>query len=182
MKAKVGPDLHRLRHDFPYFAEHVLGLRLWPGQRKVAARASSSPPSPPPAAPASSTVLVALALWVCFFREPGARCVFVSAAESSAKDRIDRGAAAARPIPSSHVARRPTRIETRVDFRNGATLFCQPASARAVRGLGQRVKLVVLDESSLIDESIWTSAMFLALDHKADGARIIVADVPWGSR
>ncbi len=36
-RGEVGLDLKRCVEDFGYFAEHVLGLRLWPGQRKAAA-------------------------------------------------------------------------------------------------------------------------------------------------
>src|SRR5918997_1476826 len=72
--------------------------------------------------------------------------------------------------------------KTRIDFRNGSVLMSRPASPKAIRGLGRDLRLLVLDEASLIDESIWTSAMFVAMDEKREGARIILADVPWGSR
>jgi hypothetical protein len=105
----------------------------------------------------------------------------IAAAESSARDRIEEAQlllARSELTPGAVT----DEAKSKITFRNESVLFCRPASPRSIRGLGQRIKLVAIDECSLVDESVWNSAQFLALDHKADGARILLSDVPWGSR
>jgi hypothetical protein len=180
MRAKAGPDPRKLREDFAAFCEHVLGVRLWKGQRKAAGSKKFITAVAAPRRTGKSTLLVALGLHACF-KSPGARCVIVSAAESNARDRIEE---AQLLLARSELTRGSTTDEakSKITFANGSVLFCRPASPRSIRGLGAGVRLVAIDECSLIDESIWTSAQFLALDHKAEGARILLSDVPWGSR
>lgn len=180
MKTEVGLDLKRCVSDFGYFAEHVLGLRLWKGQRKAASSKKFITAIAAPRRTGKSTLLVALAIWTCF-REPGARVVIVSAAEASAKDRIEEALLllARSPLTAGCTT---DEGKTKIEYANDSVLFCRSASPRSIRGLGARVKLVILDEASQIDEAVWTAAMFLALDHKSEGSRILVADVPWGSR
>jgi hypothetical protein len=180
MKAGTGLDLTRCLDDFPYFCEYVLGVRLWKGQRKAAKSSKFVTAVAAPRRTGKSTLVVCLAIWIAF-REAGARCVIVSAAESNARDRIEE---ASLLLARSELTRGAVTDEakSKITLTNGSVLFCRPASPRSIRGLGQRVKLLAIDECSLIDESIWTSAMFLALDHKAEGARIFLSDVPWGSR
>jgi hypothetical protein len=69
---------------------------------------------------------------------------------------------------------------TRVRLANGAEIVSLPASARQVRGYGEGVLLVVLDEAGFMASELWTAAHYTALDERARGARILMLGTPWG--
>ena len=56
--------------------------------------------------------------------------------------------------------------KTRIKLDNGSEIISLPASQRQVRGYGRNVRLVVLDESSHMEQSLWTAAQFTALDER----------------
>jgi hypothetical protein len=64
---------------------------------------------------------------------------------------------------------------------NSSTILSRAASPRAIRGLGENVKLLVVDEASLVSEEVWAAAVFASADCKRAGGRVIVADTAWGS-
>lgn len=180
MRASAGPDLARLRSDFLYFAEAVLGLELWRGQRAASESKKFITVLVAPRRVGKSTLIEALGIWTCF-REPDARVLIVSSGESSAQDRIE---GATRLLSRSPLTEGSTADEfrSRIDFRNGSVLVSKPASEKAIRGMGAGLKLLVVDEAAWVSEGVWDAAQFTALDEKPNGARIVIACTPWGSR
>lgn len=176
----TGIDLSRLRRDFPYFAEAVLGLDLWRGQKAASRSEKFITVLVAPRRVGKSTLIEALAIWTCF-REPNARVLIVSAGESSAQDRIE---GASRLLSRNELTEGSTADEfrSRIDFKNGSVLVSKPASEKAIRGMGAGLKLLVVDEAAWVNESVWDAAQFTALDEKPNGARIVIACTPWGSR
>lgn len=175
-----GVDLSRLRSDFLYFAEAVLGLDLWEGQRAASQSEKFITVLVAPRRVGKSTLIEALGIWTCF-REPDVRVLIVSAGESSAQDRIE---GASRLLSRSELTAGCTTDEfrSRIDFKNGSVLVSKPASEKAIRGMGAGLKLLVVDEAAFVNESVWDAAQFTALDEKRNGARIVMSCTPWGSR
>jgi hypothetical protein len=71
---------------------------------------------------------------------------------------------------------------TRVRLRNGSQIISLPASQRQVRGYGEGVLLVLLDEASFMPEELWRAAHYTALDERANGSRIVMLGTPFGGR
>ena len=61
-------------------------------------------------------------------------------------------------------------------FTNGSEIRSVPASVRQIRGLA--VDLLVLDEASYIDSSIWTAARYSIIARP--GSRVIACSTPYG--
>jgi hypothetical protein len=51
-----------------------------------------------------------------------------------------------------------------------------------VRGYGEGVLLVILDEASFMPPELWTAAHYTALDERASGSRVVMLGTPFGSR
>lgn len=71
---------------------------------------------------------------------------------------------------------------TRIRLTNGSEIVSLPASQRQVRGYGQGVRLVILDEAGFMPQELWTAAHYTALDERASGSRILMLGTPWGGR
>jgi hypothetical protein len=70
---------------------------------------------------------------------------------------------------------------TRIRLSNGSEIISLPASQRQVRGYGEGVRLVILDEAGFQPDELWRAASYLALDERANGSRIVMVGTPWAS-
>lgn len=162
------------------FAERVLRRPLWKHQLEVA----NSPAFITTLAKARRTGGTVLAETMAIhtaFSNRGCRVLILSATEDAARRLTESiGATLARsPRPRGAVV---LDNATRIRLANGSEIISLPASQRQVRGYGEGVLLVILDESGFMGSELFTAAHYTALDERANGSRIFMLGTPWGPR
>ena len=161
------------------FARRILRRPLWPHQVE-AANSGRFVTTVAKARRTGGTALAeALAIHTAFSNR--ACKVLVLSATQDAARRVTESIAAT-------LARNPeTRgavvddFATRIRLSNGSQIISLPASQRQVRGYGEGVLLVILDEASFMASEMWTAAHYTALDERANGSRIVMLGTPFGS-
>ncbi len=167
-----------LRTDSAAFARRVLGLGLWPHQIEVIEdrtfiRALAK------ARRTGGTVTAGVESIHTAFAHPGCRTIVLSATQDAARrltewigERLGRSKLTRGAVVDAHA--------TRIRLTNGSEIVSLPASQRQVRGYGENVLLVVLDEAGFMASELWTAAHYVALDERANGSRILMIGTPWG--
>lgn len=167
------------RHDLAAFSERVLHRPLWPHQVE-AANSEAFITVIAKARRTGGTVLAeTLATWTAF-RERNVRVLILSATQDAAR-RVTES------IGATLTRERLTRgavvddFATRIRLTNGSEIISLPASQRQVRGYGEGVRLVVLDEAGFMPSELWTAAHYTALDERPR-SRVLMLGTPWGGR
>jgi hypothetical protein len=160
------------------FAERVLRRPLWPHQVD-AANADRFITCIAKARRTGGTVLAEVLATYTAFANAGCKVLVLSATQDAAR-RVTEGI-------GEMLARQPeTRgalvdaYAARITLRNGSTIISLPASAKQIRGYGEGVLLVILDEASFMPAELWTAASYTALDERANGSRIVMLGTPFG--
>lgn len=160
------------------FAERVLRRPLWPHQVD-AAECDRFITVIAKARRTGGTVLAEVLATHTAFSNAGCRVLILSATQDAAR-RVTEGI-------GEMLARNPeTRgalvdaYAARITLRNGSQIISLPASAKQIRGYGEGVLLVILDEASFMPAELWTAASYTALDERANGSRIVMLGTPFG--
>lgn len=164
--------------DLAAFAERVLRRPLWPHQL-AAARSPAFITTIAKARRTGGTVLAEAMAMHTAFAHRGCRVLVLSATQDAAR-RVTESIGAtlgANPVTRGSVV---DDFATRVRLTNGSEIVSLPASQRQVRGYGEGVLLVILDEAGFMPEELWAAASYTALDERARGSRILMLGTPWG--
>jgi hypothetical protein len=167
-----------LRSDLAQFSRRVLGRDLWPHQLE-AARSSAFITVVAKARRTGGTVLAeAMAAHVAFANR-GCRVVVLSATQDAAR-RLTESIGAT--LNDNRLTRGAVldAFSTRIRLSNGSEIISLPASQKQVKGYGEGVRLVILDEAGFQPPELWRAAHYLALDERANGSRILMVGTPWG--
>lgn len=159
------------------FAERVLRRPLWPHQSEAAMASAFITVIAAARRTGKTELAETLALWTAF-RERNVKVLILSATEDASRrlvesinDKLVRS-----PLTRGAVV---DDFKTRIRLTNGSQIISLPASSRQVRGYGAGVRLVILDEASFMDNSLWQAAHYTALDERKRGARIVMCGTPW---
>jgi hypothetical protein len=160
------------------FAERVLRRPLWSHQLEAAHTDRFITCIAAARRTGKSTLAEVLAIHTAF-SNAGCRVLILSATQDAAR-RVTEAI-------GETLARNPeTRgavvddYATRIRLGNGSQIISLPASQRQVRGYGERVLLVILDEASFMPPELWTAASYVALDERRNGSRIVMLGTPFG--
>jgi Terminase large subunit, T4likevirus-type, N-terminal len=160
------------------FAERILRRPLWPHQIEAANSGAFITCVAAARRTGKSALAETLAIWVAF-SNAGCRVVVFSATQESARRVTESiGETLAR-----HPETRGAVVDdfaTRIRLGNGSQIVSLPASQRQVRGYGERVLLVILDEASFMPSELWTAASYIGLDEKSNGSRLVLLGTPFG--
>ena len=166
-------DLERAKDDVGVFAKELIGESLWPHQEAVVHSTARIRAMASGRQAGKSRTLAVEALHTAFAK-PGSLVLLVSAGEQASKDLLAHISALAQAQwLGASVVDDSKQILT---FTNGSEIRSVPASVRQIRGLA--VDLLVLDEASYIDSSIWTAARYSIIARP--GSRVIACSTPWG--
>lgn len=166
-----------MRESFPAFCERVLRQPLWPHQEE-AAEADAFITTIAKARRTGGTVLAEnLALWTVF-REPNVKVLILSATEDAARRLIEsmRDKLARSPLTRGAVV---DDFKSRIKLTNRSEAISLSSSGRQVRGYGEGVQLIILDEAGFMPGELWTAAHYTALDERPR-SRILMVGTPWG--
>lgn len=167
-----------LTTDPVLYARQVHRIELWPNQ--IAAMLATAFITVIAAArrTGKTTMNELLAEWTAL-ANPGCTVVILSATQEAAR-RVTE--AIGQRLAQNQLTRGAVEDDfaTRIRLANGSQIISLPASQRQVRGLGRGVLLVVLDEAGFMPGELWTAAHYIALDERANGARIVICGTPWG--
>ena len=162
------------KRDPVTFAKVLVGEEAWPHQvavlrSKARIRAIAS------GRQAGKSRTLAIEALFAAFTQPGALVLLVSAGEQASKDLLAHvsGLATSSPLLGGSVVDDTKQIVT---LSNGSQIRSVPASARQIRGLA--VDLLVLDEASFIDASIWSAARYSVIARP--DSRVIASSTPYG--
>lgn len=160
------------------FAERILRRPLWPHQLEAAHSDRFITCIAAARRTGKSALAETLAIHTAF-ANAGCRVMILSATQDAAR-RVTEAI-------GEQLARHPeTRgavaddFATRIRLGNGSQIISLPASQRQVRGYGERVLLVILDEASFMPSELWTAASYVALDERSNGSRIVMLGTPFG--
>jgi hypothetical protein len=167
-------DVDAARSDPVVFAEALVGEPAWDHQAAVLRSPARIRAVASGRQAGKSRCLAIESLFVGFTR-PGALILLVSAGEQASKDLLSHvsGLATSSPLLAGSVVDDQKQI---VMLSNGSQIRSVPASARQIRGLS--VSLLVLDEASFIDSSIWTAARYSVI--AKPGSRVLCSSTPYG--
>ena len=161
------------------FAERVLRRPLWAHQAEAALSQAFITVIAAARRTGKTSLIETLAIWTAF-SNAGCRVVILSATQDAAR-RITEGindTLAENPDLRGAVV---DDYSTKIRLANGSQIISLPASQKQVRGYGEGVLLLILDEAGFQPNEMWTAAQYVALDEKANGSRIVLAGTPWGS-
>lgn len=164
--------------DFATFCADVLRRPLWPHQLDAARSDAFITVIMKARRTGGTSLSEALAIWTAFTNR-GCRVIVLSATLESAR-RVTESIGA---TLNSNAATRGAVVDdfaTRIRLSNGSEIISLPASQKQVRGYGERVLLVILDEAGFMPDELWRAAHYLALDERANGSRILMLGTPWG--
>lgn len=160
------------------FAERVLRRPMWPHQIE-AAHSERFITCVAAARRTGKSVLAEVLATHTAFSNAGCRVLILSATQDAARRVTESiGETLAR-----HPETRGAVVDdyaTRIRLGNGSQIISLPASQRQVRGYGERVLLVILDEASFMPAELWTAASYVALDERANNSRIVMLGTPFG--
>lgn len=160
------------------FAERVLKRPLWTHQVE-AANSDRFVTTIAAARRTGKTVLAETLAMHTAFANRGCRVLVLSATQDAAR-RVTENIGAR--LTRSNLTRGAVVDDyaTRIRLTNGSEIVSLPASQRQVRGYGEGVLLVILDEAGFMASELWTAAHYTALDERANGSRILLVGTPWG--
>jgi hypothetical protein len=160
------------------FAERVLRRPLWPHQLEAAHTDRFITCIAAARRTGKSTLAEVLAIHTAF-SNAGCRVLILSATQDAAR-RVTE--AIGETLARNPETRGAVIVDhaTRIRLGNGSQIISLPASQRQVRGYGERVLLVILDEASFMPAELWTAASYVALDERANGSRIVMLGTPFG--
>lgn len=160
------------------FADRVLGIELWPHQVE-AADSEAFVTAVAAARRVGKTTLAEVMACHAAFSARDATVLWLSATQDAARRNVE---SIGRRLSANRLTRGAVTEDfaSRVRLTNGSQIVSLPASQRQVRGYGEGVRLVILDEAGFMDESMWQAAHYTALDERAAGSRIFLLGTPWG--
>jgi hypothetical protein len=167
-----------LRADVSKFAGRVLRRALWPHQIE-AAKSDAFITAIAAARRTGKTVLAETLATHTAFANRGCRVLVLSATQDASRRLTES-------IGQTLSRNRLTRgavvddFKSRISLTNGSQIISLPASQRQVRGYGEGVLLVILDEAGFMPSELWQASHYVALDEKSHGARILMLGTPWG--
>ncbi len=160
------------------FAERVLRRPLWSHQVE-AANSDRFITCIAKARRTGGTVLAEILATHTAFSNAGCKVLVLSATQDAAR-RVTEGIG---EMLARHPETRGALVDAyaaRITLRNGSQIISLPASAKQIRGYGEGVLLVILDEASFMPAELWTAASYTALDERANGSRIVMLGTPFG--
>lgn len=164
--------------DLPRFCAQVLRRPLWDHQVEVA-EASSFITVIAKARRTGGTVLAEAMAMHRAFSNRDCKVLILSATQDAAR-RVTESIGAQLATNDLTKGAVVDDFATRIRLRNGSQIISLPASQRQVRGYGEGVLLVILDEAGFMPSELWTAAQYVALDERANGSRILMLGTPWG--
>ncbi|MDQ3571702.1 MAG: terminase family protein [Actinomycetota bacterium] len=163
--------------DLETFARRVLHLNLWPHQVEAAETEAFITVIAKARRTGGTTLAEALATYTAF-RERGVKVLILSATQDAARrltesigQRLTRSRLTRDAVVDDYA--------TRIRLTNGSEIISLPASQRQVRGYGEGVRLVILDEAGFMPEELWRAAHYTALDERPR-SRVLMLGSPWG--
>ena len=166
--------------SFAEFCRNVLRIELWPHQVEVAESDAFVTAVAKARRTGGSVLAEALAIFTAF-ESAGSKVIYLSATQDAARRATESiGARLSRSPAASVRSAVVDDFATRVRLANGSAIISLPASQRQVRGYGEGVRLVILDEAGFMPSELWTAAHYTALDERANGSRILMVGTPWG--
>lgn len=167
-----------LRFSVAKFADRVLGIELWPHQIEAAESDVFITAVAAARRTGKTSIAEVLAMHSAFaYRD--SQVLILSATQEAAR-RLTESIGArliSNPLTRGAVV---DDFSTRVRLSNGSEIVSLPASQRQVRGYGRGVRLVILDEAGFMPGELWAAAHYVALDERANGARLLMLGTPWG--
>jgi len=160
------------------FAERVLHRPLWAHQVE-AANSDRFVTTVAAARRTGKTVLAETLATHTAFANRGCRVLALSATQDAAR-RVTESIGATLTRSSLTRGAVVDDYATRIRLTNGSEIVSLPASQRQVRGYGEGVLLVILDEAGFMPSELWTAAHYTALDERASGSRLLLLGSPWG--
>jgi Terminase large subunit, T4likevirus-type, N-terminal len=167
-----------LRSDVAAFSRRVLRRRLWPHQVEAATSEAFITAIAAARRTGKTVTAETLAMHTAFANR-GCRVLVLSATQDAARRLTES-------IGQTLSRNRLTRgavvddFKSRISLTTGSQIISLPASQRQVRGYGEGVLLVILDEAGFMPSELWQAAHYTALDERASGARILMIGTPWG--
>ena len=146
------------------FAERVLRRPLWAHQAEAALSQAFITVIAAARRTGKTSLIETLAIWTAF-SNAGCRVVILSATQDAAR-RITEGindTLAENPDLRGAVV---DDYSTKIRLANGSQIISLPASQKQVRGYGEGVLLLILDEAGFQPNEMWTAAQYVALDEK----------------
>lgn len=164
--------------DIEAFAQGVLRRPLWSHQLE-AARSDRFVTTLAAARRTGKTTLAEAMAMHTAFSTRGSKVLILSATQDAAR-RLTESIGAR--LESNQLTRGAVvdAYSTRVKLVNGSEIVSLPASQRQVRGYGEGVLLVILDEAGFQAGEMWQAAHYCALDERRNGSRILLIGTPWG--
>ena len=163
--------------DVATFSERVLGRRLWPHQIELA-ESDAFISSTAAARRTGKTVAGETVAMHTAFSNRACKVLVLSATQDAAR-RLTESIGA--QLGSNRLTRGAVvdDFATRIRLTNGSEIISLPASQRQVRGYGEGVLLVILDEAGFMPAELWTAAHYTALDERPR-SRVLMLGTPWG--
>ena len=162
------------------FSSRVLRRPLWPHQAEVAKSKKFITVIAKARRTGGTTLAETIAIFTAFSNRD-CKVLILSATQDAARRLTESIAATLNRFAETRGAVVDD-FATRVRLRNGSQIISLPASQRQVRGYGEGVLLVILDEASFMPSELWRAAHYTALDERGNGSRIVMLGTPFGGR
>jgi hypothetical protein len=162
------------------FSKRILRRPLWDHQVEAAKSRKFITVIAKARRTGGTTLAETLAIFTAFSNR-GCRVLVLSATQDAARRLTESIGTTLNRWPETRGAV-VSDFSTRVRLRNRSQIISLPASPRQVRGYGEGVLLVLLDEASFMDPALWTAAHYTALDERANGSRLVLMGTPFGGR
>jgi len=162
------------------FCSRVLRRPLWPHQVEAAKSKAFITTIAKPRRTGGTALAESMAIHTAF-ENRGCTVLIMSATRDAARRLTESIGAMLNRWPETRGAVVDD-LATKIRLRNGSQIISLPASQRQVRGYGEGVLLVILDEASFMPSELFTAAHYTALDERANGSRIVMIGTPFGGR